>query len=151
MNFYEKRDLDTMIDDMEQHIPSCDHIGCELNPWSFFSILVYLRDGGIIDYNYLTKSYRYFDKFAKVEKYYNDEIVSEEDFKLRFAQRLYEKLAILGCTQMDLAYGTEISSGTISQYINGNIMPTCYNVLKICYFLGISPDELIGFGMETKQ
>lgn len=150
MNYYEKKDIDTIFDDMQHYIPVYDHIGYEINPWNDFSILVYLREGGIINYNILTKSYRYFNSFNKVEEYYNDEIKTEEDFKLRFAKRLYEKLIAIGCTQIELSYGTDISPGTISQYINGNIMPTCYNVLKICYFLQISPDELIGFGIETK-
>ena len=71
-----------------------------------------------------------------------------EDLDGITAKSLYEyynKMISEGYSQDDISYETGISQGTISGYINGDVVPTVYKLQKIANVLGCTVDDLIYF------
>ena len=48
-----------------------------------------------------------------------------------------------GMSQASLAYAAKIDKGTISRYVQGDIMPTLKNVINITVALGCDINDLI--------
>lgn len=69
----------------------------------------------------------------------------EKDFVTNFANNLRHYMNEAKYTQYDLAKDTGISTGNISNYINGRITPTAYKIYLIAKVLNCKPSDLYGY------
>lgn len=105
-------------------------------------ITIVLCDGSAMQYDYIMKTFRH--KSSLDELIESRKIHGEEEWRRAFAIRLYKLMRIYGWGQEGLAYRTGISQGTISKYVNGDRIPSAYNIWKIAKVLGCSEADLLG-------
>lgn len=67
------------------------------------------------------------------------------------AKRLQEAINNRGISQQDLADMTGINKASISQYINGHHCPTNAKAILIGKALGVRPEWLMGFDLDSSQ
>lgn len=67
--------------------------------------------------------------------------ISERTCRTEFGRRLDRMLLLKGMTQLDLSEATGIAPATINRYINSNVTPTYFTVVKIAKALGCSTDD----------
>lgn len=73
----------------------------------------------------------------------NNEYVDEDDWRIDFASNLYHRMRKAGFINDTLAELTGISSGTISNYVNGRSTPNGHAIYKIAKALKCSVSELM--------
>lgn len=71
--------------------------------------------------------------------------IEDNDWNKIFGKKLKKKMREIGMTQSTLASLTNIAPASISQYCNGDIMPTAIKLVKIARALKCNVDELINF------
>ena len=54
-------------------------------------------------------------------------------------------MKVKGITQTELAKLLEVKQNTVSQWINGVNEPNCQTIVKLCYVLEITPNEICGW------
>lgn len=69
----------------------------------------------------------------------------ENTFTKIFADTLRDILRIKGISQVQLASKLGVKQNTMSQWVNGKREPNYENLLKICYYLDITPDEILNY------
>lgn len=110
-------------------------------PYEEMSIIVELRDESVYLYDYINKTARRASSIdALCRKPSN-----EEEWRQAFAKRLYRKMRIAGLTQDDLAWEADISTASVTKYMNGMATPTVYNLIRIANVLGCSVNDLVYF------
>lgn len=122
----------------------CPYVRNEVVSWRKFDnyeIIVELEDGSAYRYDSLNKTF----KWAPSSKDFTRPPRNENEWKYRFSRRLYNKMISEGYSQDDISYETGISQGTISGYINGDVVPTVYKLQKIANVLGCTVNDLIYF------
>jgi transcriptional regulator with XRE-family HTH domain len=62
-----------------------------------------------------------------------------------FAEHLKDLLRIKGFSQKRLAENLNVQSSTVNQWVNGKREPEFDVLLKICVFLDVEPNELLGY------
>ncbi len=62
-----------------------------------------------------------------------------------FAENLGDLLRVKGLSQKKLAEGLNVRSSTVNQWIKGKREPEYDLLLRICIFLDIEPNELLGY------
>ena len=72
--------------------------------------------------------------------------MSESEWLNIFSDNLSNMLKRAGFTQRELAEETGLSAAAISNYINGQKMPTAKAIVNIAYVLNCSTDDLVDFG-----
>lgn len=122
----------------------CPYVRNEVVSWrrgEDYEIIAELEDGSAYRYDSLNKTFRW----APSSREFTRKPRDEDEWKYRFARRLYKKMRQRGYTQDDLSYETKISAGTISRYINGDAVPTAYKLSRIAEVLHCSTDDLVMF------
>ena len=149
----QRQKIECIYDEMQNYVQAIDGDvqGISISPWVIEGIVVNLQNGRIIHYNNITKSFKYFESYSDAAIFYESFPITEEEFRRHFSRRMYERLILSGISQEGLSYGTRISEGTISQYINGNVNPTGYNIAKICKVLECTPNDLMGFNLKENE
>ena len=123
-----KKSFPTMIDKIVEWYPSGR---CE--------ITLVFADGSKILYSETTPN-----TLFNLKKQ-NHAHISEEEWRRRFAERLFKKLREHGLTQQDLSLMVDISQNAISKYMNARITPNVYTIRRIADALNCSVSELIDF------
>ena len=62
-----------------------------------------------------------------------------------FAEHLKDLLRIKGLSQKSLAEKLNVQCSTVNQWVNGKREPEFDLLIKICIFLNIEPNELLGY------
>lgn len=104
----------------------------QLNLWE---VLVVMNDG---------ERYIYDDNLRGIRRLpfsWND--ITAEEFKKDAYLRMYTIMRHQGLSYEDLAKRTGISSGTISNYVNGRTSPTLDNLFLIAKALGCGLEDLM--------
>lgn len=74
-------------------------------------------------------------------------MMSEMEWLRNFSEALKERLKYANMTQSELAEATGLSESTISDYVNGRIVPKATSIVKIFYELNLDTfDEILDFG-----
>ena len=107
-------------------------------------IVLHMRDGRCILYNDILSSYILAKDIFDLDEKYHGTPSDDEDFRVQLSRRLFEIFSLSGLSQDELAYKTGISAGSINYYLNGQVIPSAFNVAKLAYALGCSTDDLIG-------
>lgn len=72
--------------------------------------------------------------------------MTRSEWCCRFGNELRKLLEEKDMTQKELADKLYLSEATVSQYVNGNIMPSIKMVINISYVLNVSIDSFTYFG-----
>lgn len=97
-----------------------------------------MSDGYFLVYDLiLGTSMRTDDPYKK----YNPQ--SEGEFRKYFSRKLYREMRRKGFDQDDISIRTGLSAASISKYVNGNALPTAYNLILLAKALKCDPAELI--------
>lgn len=72
--------------------------------------------------------------------------MTELEWLNEFGERLKKMLETSGISQKELAKGTGLSEGAISNYINGRRIPSVKALINMSYELDCTLDELMEFG-----
>ena len=139
--FMRKIEQDSILDEYLSMLPS---MGKRIINWDHvdpYKIIIELDDGCFDKYDSITKTIRHYRSYADL----TTAPKNEDEWRERFSTNLYRKMILEGYSQEELSYYTKISTGTISNYINGVTTPTLYKISQIARVLGCSIDELDGF------
>lgn len=71
--------------------------------------------------------------------------MTQEDWKITFAENLVDILKEKGMSQRQLAVDSGVSQAMISDYVNGIRMPGIAAVINIAYALDMDVGELVDF------
>lgn len=66
------------------------------------------------------------------------------DYEDSFADRLYNILAEKKISNLQLDLDDICSPATISKWLHGETLPTAYTLERLCKYLGVSADYLLG-------
>ncbi|MBS5021642.1 MAG: helix-turn-helix transcriptional regulator [Firmicutes bacterium] len=64
---------------------------------------------------------------------------------VNIGKNILESMKVKGITQTELAKLLEVKQNTVSQWINGVNEPNCQTIVKLCYVLEITPNEICGW------
>ena len=88
------------------------------------------------------ETYLYDDLYKTIGRMYaTEDDINEKACRTEFGRRLARMLLLKGMTQLELSEATGIAPATINRYINSNVTPTYYTVVKIAKALGCSTDD----------
>ena len=76
--------------------------------------------------------------------------MTKEQWKEIFAGNLIDILEEKGMTQAELAMDAELPKSQISEYINGNSMPSLAAAITMSYALDMELGDLVDFGERVK-
>ncbi len=62
-----------------------------------------------------------------------------------FAEHLADLLRIKGLSQKKLAEELKVQSSTVNQWVRGKREPNYDLLLRICVFLDVEPNDLLGY------
>ena len=64
---------------------------------------------------------------------------------VNIGKNILESMKVKGITQSELAKLLGVKQNTVSQWINGVNEPNCQTIVKLCYVLEITPNEIFGW------
>ncbi|MBS1401213.1 MAG: helix-turn-helix transcriptional regulator [Clostridia bacterium] len=64
---------------------------------------------------------------------------------VNIGKNILESMKVKGITQTELAKLLGVKQNTVSQWINGVNEPNCQTIVKLCYVLEITPNEIFGW------
>ena len=64
---------------------------------------------------------------------------------VNIGKNILESIKVKGITQTELAKLLGVKQNTVSQWINGVNEPNCQTIVKLCYVLEITPNEIFGW------
>ena len=64
---------------------------------------------------------------------------------VNIGKNILESMKVKGITQTELAKLLGGKQNTVSQWINGVNEPNCQTIVKLCYVLEITPNEIFGW------
>ena len=99
-----------------------------------YQIIITLKNGEKIVYDDMDESVEYLTDDNR-----------EEVWRRRFGKILSRMIDLSGIGVERLSQNTGISKSMISRYVNGNSMPSFYNICKIAKELGCSVEDFIKF------
>lgn len=76
--------------------------------------------------------------------------MTKNEWKDIFANNLLNILEEKGMTQTQLATDSELPKSQISEYINGNTMPSLAAAINMAYALDMEVGELVDLGERVK-
>jgi len=76
--------------------------------------------------------------------------MTKNEWKENFANNLIDILEEKGMTQAQLAMDSDIPKSQISEYINGNTMPSLAAAINMAYALDMEVSELVDLGERVK-
>lgn len=132
---------DYIFDEFLQMCPEARGNVILWRPYEEMSIIAEMQDGSAYLYDYVNKtSRRSLSADALCRK-----PINEEEWRRAFAKRLYRKMRIRGLTQDELAWRADISTSSITKYVNGDATPTVYKLIRIADILDCSVNDLVYF------
>ena len=72
--------------------------------------------------------------------------MTEEEWRMRFADKLAWMIQRRGCTQSEFADETGMSEKTLNHYVNGRRTPKATTLMNLARTFECDPGELIDFG-----
>ena len=72
--------------------------------------------------------------------------MTREDWMENFGENLFDILCERKIKQRELSEITGIATSTISDYINGKVMPSAEAIVKISYAIDVDYIDLLDFG-----
>ena len=99
-----------------------------------------MNDGNAFRYDCLFKTLTH--KYS-VNDFY-EAPSDEQEWRDRFSRKLHRVMTLKGCSQNRLAWLLDISTGALSNYVNGARTPSAYLLTKIAEILEVSLDYLTG-------
>ena len=66
-------------------------------------------------------------------------------------EKLQARARELGLTDVEVARRLGLAQGRYSNYVNGNREPDVATFVRICRELAVTPNEVLGFGTETRH
>ncbi|HIT27140.1 MAG TPA: helix-turn-helix transcriptional regulator [Candidatus Ornithoclostridium excrementipullorum] len=66
------------------------------------------------------------------------------DIQEKISANIRTEILSCGKTRREIAEALGVSCPTVSQYVSGRIQPSLATFAKLCAFLGVSADELLG-------
>lgn len=72
--------------------------------------------------------------------------MTEEQWRMRFANKLSQMINRRGCTQSDFAEEAGISEKTLNRYIQGTRTPKATMLVNLARAFGCAASDLIDFG-----
>jgi transcriptional regulator with XRE-family HTH domain len=114
-----------------------------LEPKNLIKIAYYLK----VNPKYLSGESDDIDDLSDLEQLYNQIIINQQfgiDNRSIWSKRLEQAIKVKGVTQSDLAKVLNISKQAISGYTNDGKEPTYEILCKICEYLNVSSDYLLG-------
>lgn len=122
-----------LIKDFEMHYPHlCDDI-VEYQRGEPFELIAKLNDGRVLSYYMPDDLIRYLPSESDMD--------DEEKCKREFGIRLRHAMHKAGLLQYELAEATGIPQSRLSTYINGKMLPSFMNLMKITQALGCSMND----------
>lgn len=109
-------------------------------PSGRLEITIVMNDGSKLVYNGKTQSFSFIR--CTDGEYEN---LTEQEWRYKFASKLYEYMTDNRMTQKELAELLNISQTTISKYLNAIATPSTYNLYRIARVLDCSINELTNF------
>jgi len=76
--------------------------------------------------------------------------MTKNEWKENLANNLIDILEEKGMTQAQLAMDSDIPKSQISEYINGNTMPSLAAAINMAYALDMEVSELVDLGERVK-
>ena len=73
-------------------------------------------------------------------------MMTEEEWRMRFADKLSYLIQRRGCTQSEFAEEAGLSEKTLNRYVNGNRTPKATTLINLARAFECSLNELIDFG-----
>lgn len=70
--------------------------------------------------------------------------MNENDMRKAFVKRFRELACDSEQTQVEISKGTGINKKLLNKYLNGDIIPQPYNIVRICEYFKVSADWLLG-------
>ena len=64
---------------------------------------------------------------------------------VNIGKNILESMKVKGITQTEWAKLLGVKKNTVSQWINGVNEPNCQTIVKLCYVLEITPNEIFGW------
>ena len=125
----------------EDYLDMCPYVKRHIADWYHrdrFLIVVELKDGRCDTYDGIEKCVRHYRSLEDLNRPARD----EAEWRMRFATNLYRKMRMAGYSQEELAQETNVSVGTISRYMNGDVAPTAYKLTKIAEVLGYDMNSI---------
>lgn len=104
-------------------------------------LMIELDDGTKFLYDYMDKSIVFFHYSNQVKE--NER--SEAQWRMEFARRLRRKMRYRCMNQTMLSELTNLSMSSISNYVNGQSLPSIYIAQKIAKALNCSVSDLVHF------
>lgn len=130
------------LDLLEEFKLMCPWISSMLVDWwptDHDEIIAELSDGSAIMYDGILKTFR---KAPSIDELYERlKPTNEERWRRNFATRLLHLMCDRGMTQMDLAYEAGISQSSVAQYLNCNMTPNTFNIIRIAEALNCTRKE----------
>lgn len=102
-------------------------------------ITVKTKDDDKVIFNFITGDIRSIDSKITMDN------VSEERWRIEFASRLNQKMAMTGISRWQLSRMTDIPEVTLSRYMNGRSTPSMFKGILIARALRCSIEELSEF------
>lgn len=122
-----------LIKDFEMRYPHlCKNI-TEYRQGEPFELIAKLNDGKVLSYYAPDDLIRYLPSDSDID--------DEEKCKQEFGIRLQHAMHKAGLLQYELAEATGIPQSRLSTYINGKMLPSFMNLMKIAKALGCSMDD----------
>lgn len=135
----DREEYKELFDDFEARCPWAAKMVRKCWLSDYMELTAELTDGSAIKYDGVLQAFRWAASLDELTAIINPQ--SEAAWRQQFGLRLWRMLLIKGMSQLDLSIDTDISTGSIAQYTNGNVTPNTYNVIKIAKTLGCTPEE----------
>lgn len=129
-----------MFDDFMNNYPSMERDVVDWYPNGKLEITIVMNDGSKLVYNGNTQR---FSIIRGADSEYEN--LTEQEWRHKFAAKLYEKITDKCISQKELAEILNMSQKTISKYLNAKATPSTYNLDRIARVLDCSITELTNF------
>ena len=127
-----------IFDEFMNNYPRMASDAIDWYPSGRSEIIIVMGDGSKLIYNGNTQ------RFSSVGCT-DDIYLTEQEWRRKFAAKLYEKMTDKCISQKELAELLNMSQMTISKYLNARVTPTSYNLDRIARVLDCSIIELTNF------
>lgn len=140
-NYDDATNLDNIFEEFKMRHPLDVNKIAKWHPKGEGEIVVELDDGSAYLYDNFEKTSRWVSSVDKLKI----DVSDKKKWRMEFAIHLYRRMKILGFTQSDLAWESGISEGSITKYMNGQSLPTAYNLIRLAKVLDCTVDDLLYF------
>lgn len=129
-----------IFDEFMDNYPRMARDAIDWYPSGRSEIIIVMSDRSKVVYNGNTQRFSFVRRTD--DEYLN---LTEQEWRHKFAAKLYEYMAENCISQKELAELLNVSQMTISKYLNARVTPTSYNLDRIARVLNCSISELTNF------